>query len=111
MQLQVVSGQILYSRGVIYAERPVLEAREVGQIVVVVYDYMAFPQEEPARNLFGYSVESGQFAWRVEGIGASAADGYTNIISEQPLVAGNFAGYDCQIELCSGKVVAKAFTK
>jgi len=111
MQLQIDSDQIRYSRGVVYAEHPVLDAREIGPFVVVVYDYIAFPRGEPARNLFAYAVESGQLAWRAEDIRAGATDGYTSIISEEPLVVGNFAGFDCTIDLSTGKVLTRVFTK
>ena len=103
--------KIHHSRGSIRAEYPVLEIREIGELVVVVYDYMAFPRGQPARNLFAYSTTSGQLAWRADDIGMGATDAYTNILSEQPLVVGNFAGYNCTIDLRSGRVVTKAFTK
>jgi hypothetical protein len=111
MQLHVNSGQIQYSGGAVPALHPVLEAREIGPLVVVVYDYMAFPRGAPSRNLFAYSTKSGQLVWRAEDIGAGATDGYTNIISEQPLVVGNFACFNCEIDLNSGKVLTKVFTK
>jgi hypothetical protein len=95
MQLHVSSGQILHSGGALPALHPVLEAREIRSLVVVVYDYMAFPRGAPSRNLFAYSTKSGKLAWRAEDIGQGATDGYTSIISEQPLVVGNFAGFNC----------------
>ena len=103
--------QIPYSRGVITAEHPVLAAREIGEFVVVVYDYMRFPQGQPARNLYAYSAASRRLAWRADDIGAGATDAYTNILSERPLVVGNFAGYNCTIDLGTGKVLSTAFTK
>src|SRR5690606_14448686 len=103
MQQQSDPTQIPYSRGTIAAEYPVLESREIDGFVVVVYDYMAFPQGRPARNLFAYSVSSGQLAWRADAIGAGTTDAYTNILSERPLTVGNFAGYTCTIELGTGK--------
>jgi len=111
MQQLGISPHILCPDGSVPAEYPVLESREIGGLVVVVYDYMAFPQGQPARNLFAYSASTGQLVWRAEDIGAGNTDAYTNILSELPLVVGNFAGYACTVELSSGKVVAKAFTK
>ena len=111
MQHQSDSTQILSSRGAIAAEYPVLESREIDGFVVVIYDHMAFPQGDPARNLFAYSASSGQLAWRANGIGAGATDAYTNILSERPLTIGNFAGYSCIIELGTGEVLVTAFTK
>ena len=93
------------------ASYPVLEARNIGDLLVVVYDYMSFPEGEPARNLFAYSAKTGAELWRAEDIGLGKIDAYTNIISETPLVVGNFAGYSCQVDLATGSVVCKVFTK
>ncbi|TAM59434.1 MAG: hypothetical protein EPN49_10895 [Rhodanobacter sp.] len=111
MQVCVESGQLIYSRGSIPALFPVLDAREIGDAVVVLYDYMAFPRNEPSRNLFAYSSQTGKELWRAEDIGAGAIDGYTSFITEVPLVVANFACFNCQIDIQTGKVVGKAFTK
>ena len=111
MQVPVESGQIIHSRGAIPATFPVLDAREIDDLVVVVYDYMAFPSNEPSRNLFAYSSATGKELWRADDIGAGATDGYTGVISESPLVVGNFACFDCHIDIQTGKVVSKVFTK
>ena len=111
MQKENDRVQIPYSRGSIAAEYPVLESREIGDFVVVVYDYMAFAERQPARNLFAYSALSGQFAWRAGDIGFGATDAYTNILSASPLTVGNFAGYACTIDLDTGKVLTTTFTK
>lgn len=93
------------------APYPVLETREIGDLVVVVYDYMSFPEGEPARNLFAYSAKTGAEVWRADDIGLGKTDAYTNIISEIPLVVGNFAGYSCWVDLTTGAIVSKVFTK
>lgn len=111
MQIFVKSGKIIHSRGSIHALFPVLDAHEIGNVIVVVYDYMAFPSNEPAKNLFAYSGISGSELWRGEDIGAGATDGYTYIMSESPLVVGNFAGFDCTIDIKTGKIISTAFTK
>jgi hypothetical protein len=111
MQQQGNSTDIPYRGGSLPAEYPVLESREIGGLIVVVYDYMAFPQGQPARNLFAYSASSGELVWRADDIGAGDTDAYTNILYEQPLVVGNFAGCTCTLELGSGKVLSKVFTK
>lgn len=55
MQIFVKSDKIIHSRGSIHAIFPVFDAHEIGNVIVVVYDYMAFPSNEPAKNLFAYS--------------------------------------------------------
>jgi hypothetical protein len=111
MQLSARSGQIIHSQGSIQAAFPVLDAREIDDTIVVVYDYMSFPRGEPSRNLFAYSRRTGDELWRAEDIGAGAIDGYTGVISESPLIVFNFACFECRIDLQTGKVISKVFTK
>jgi hypothetical protein len=40
-----------------------------------------------------------------------STDAYTNIISEMPLIVGNFAGFACTIDIATGQVIAEEFTK
>ena len=110
MTLTVCGDEIVCSKGRIRALHPILDAREVEGRVLVLYDYMAFPRSEPARNLFAYDL-SGNSIWRAEDIGFGATDAYTNIISETPLVVGNFAGVTCTIDVQTGKVIETTCTK
>lgn len=110
MTLTVCGDEIVYSKGRIRAPYPILEVREIEGKVLALYDYMAFPRGEPARNLFAYDL-SGNSIWRAEDIGFGATDAYANIISETPLVVGNFAGVTCTIDLQTGKVIETIFSK
>ncbi len=111
MKLSVTSDCITHSQGTISAPYPVIDAREISGVVVVIFDYMAFPLKAPAHNLFGYSVATGEQLWRAEDIGLGPADAYTAVISESPLVVSNFGGFDCQVDISTGKVSGKVFTK
>lgn len=111
MQISVESNQIIHSRGKIPPCFSVFETREIGDLIVIVYDYMAFPRNEPSRILIAYSGLMGKELWRADDIGAGDTDGYTDVISESPLIVGNFAGFDCHIDIQTGKVVSKVFTK
>jgi len=111
VKLAVNSRQITHSRGVIKVDYHVLDAREIGDVVVVIFDYMEFPRDLPARNLFGYAGKTGKLLWRAADIGMGAADAYTNIISESPLLVGNFAGFNCTIDTTSGQILGNKFTK
>lgn len=110
MKLAIEGNDIVHPNGNIKAAYPVLEAREIDGRIVVLYDYMAFPRNMPSRNLFAYDARGKQL-WRAEDIGFGATDGYTNIISEIPLVVGNFACFNCTIDINTGRVVDKTFTK
>jgi hypothetical protein len=92
------------------AAHPVLEAHLVGNRVLVVYDYMAFERGAPARNLYCYAL-TGEELWRAEDIGMGPTDAYTNVVREEPVWVGNFAGFDCRIDLANGRVAEKRFTK
>jgi hypothetical protein len=90
---------------------PILETRETGDTLLVLYDHMAFPSGSPARNLFAYSMATGKELWRAQDIHQGPTDGYTKIISTTPLVVGNFAGFRCDIDIETGRVLNTAFTK
>jgi hypothetical protein len=110
MKLTVQGKAIIHSLGRVEGQYPVIEAREIGKYVLVLYDYMSFPDQEPARNLFAYD-RNGQLLWRSVHIGSGAADAYTNILSEEPLIVGNFSGFNCTIDIRTGEVTTKSFTK
>ncbi|MEX3772917.1 hypothetical protein [Pseudomonas sp. MYb118] len=111
MKLTVASSLITHSQGSIAAAYPVLEAHEISGIVVVIYDYMVFPKDAPARNLFGYSVTTGEQLWRVADVALGGTGAYTQLISEEPLVVGNFSGFDCRVDVRTGSVISKIFRK
>jgi hypothetical protein len=89
---------------------PVLEAVLIGSRVLVTYDWMSFPRDRAARNLFCYD-KSGAEIWRAEDIGMGATDAYTGITSELPLWAQNFVGVACRIDEATGVVLEQTFTK
>ncbi|GAB5993264.1 hypothetical protein ACET9K_03655 [Aeromonas enteropelogenes] len=91
-------------------EYPVLRASLIKDHVLVIYDWMAFERNSPARNLFCYD-SAGNLLWRAPDIGRGAADAYTNITSECPLWVNNFAGFNCRIDEISGKILEADFTK
>jgi hypothetical protein len=111
MTVTIEPGKIHYSLGCIETAYPVLEAREIGRLVVVVYDYMSFPQDKPARNLFAYDRHTGEEEWRAQDIGLGQTDAYTKILSDAPLLVGNFASYICRVDPRNGRVIEKEFTK
>lgn len=89
---------------------PVLEAELIGERVLVTYDWMAFDRNSAARNLFCYDCE-GNLLWRAADIGWGAVDAYTGIISEDPLWVGNFACFNCRIDIETGEILEQEFTK
>lgn len=110
MKLEVINNKIDFKDGSIPAPYEVIEAREIDERIVVIYDYMEFPKNKPARNMFAYN-KVGKKLWRAQDIGMGATDAYTNILSESPLNVGNFSGFNVSIDLVTGKVIGREFTK
>ena len=110
MKLSFQGNQVIHPGGELEAQYPVQEARFLVGKIVVIYDYMAFPQDAPARNLFAYD-QSGGLIWRAEDIGQGRTDAYVNILSEAPLKVGNFSGFEVELDASTGKVLNKVFTK
>jgi hypothetical protein len=95
-------------------EYRILEARQFEDCVCLVLDYMAVP-----RNLRGYTVD-GTPLWIAEHPTKEPADCYTGFLDKDALpalpnvkyfVAYNFASFQCWIDLESGKLLKKSFTK
>lgn len=110
MKLAVSNDKVQFQGGSIPAKYPVLDAREIDGKIIVIYDYMEFPKNEPARNMFAYS-KLGSEIWRAEGINMGATDAYTNVLSEFPFKVGNFSSFSVCLDINTGRVIDKEFTK
>lgn len=110
MKLSVSNHKIQFQGGSITAIHPVLDAREIDEKIIVIYDYMVFPKNEPARNMYAYT-KLGSEIWRAEDIGMGATDAYTNVRSEVPFKVGNFSSFSVYLDINTGKVIDKEFTK
>jgi hypothetical protein len=103
---QLIDGDDFSFKG----EFPVLERAVAGNKVVVVYDYMAFGNEGPARNLYCYT-KGGALLWRAAALGGLPTDAYVKILGVDPLWVANFIGCDCRIDENNGSVLKTKFTK
>jgi hypothetical protein len=90
--------------------RPVLDAHQIGDRVVVVFDYMSFPKDQQAKNLVAYDLDR-NLLWLAEHPTTAPADAYVTIAQETPLKASNFAGFICDIDIETGKLLHAKFTK
>ncbi len=89
---------------------PILESRKIGDRILIIYDYMDYPRYKQAQNLMAYDLD-GNVLWTAEHPTNTTADCYVNFISEDPLWVWNFACYECRIDINSGKLIDKVFTK
>ncbi len=111
MKLRSKDKVVEWEGGRLEFQVPVLEAVRLGDRILVIHDYMAYPQQKPARNLVAYST-GGERLWVAENITrTSATDAYVGFLSEDPLWVGNFEGFRCRIDLDTGKLLESEFTK
>jgi hypothetical protein len=110
LKIEFRGSQVSAPLGPMEVGFPVLDARLIADTVLVLCDWMTFPKGEPARNLFAYS-PIGELLWQAQDIGMGAFDAYTDITSESPLVVFNYACFACTIDLSTGEVTSKQFTK
>jgi len=67
----------------------VLQARRVGDRVLVIFDYMEFPHGRPAQNLVAHDLHQNEL-WRAESPEGGGAEAYVKFISESLLTAWSF---------------------
>jgi len=109
MKLRINKKRVEWEGGGINLRIRALEAIRLGERVLVIHDYMAFPQGKPAPNLVAYSL-AGERLWTAENPGVEA-DAYVDFLSEEPLWVWNFACYRCRIDSETGKLLESHFTK
>jgi len=114
MELTFKGRTVTYGTRKWDAEYRILEARQFGDCVCLIFDYMAV-----SRNLRGYTVE-GRLLWTAEHPTSESADCYTGFPDKDFLprspdkncfAAYNYTGYLCWIDLESGKLLKSIFTK
>ena len=90
--------------------RPILDACQIGNRVFVIFDYMSCPRRTQAKNMVAFDLQRNEL-WTAEHPTDQATDTYVNFISEEPLRACNFAGFDCKIDPATGRLLHAEFTK
>ena len=89
---------------------PILQAKKVGNKVFVIFDYMSFPNGRPAQNLVAFD-EHQQEIWKAENPSDIGTDAYVNFTDDGELCVWNFAGFLCDIDLDSGRILKSQFMK
>ena len=92
----------------------ILDAEKFEQNILVIFDYMEFNQSSIARNLQCLS-QDGSVIWLAENPTTQSCDAYVNFsgfdLVNNFVIANNFAGFKCYIELTTGKLLKSEFTK
>src|SRR5262245_38489414 len=89
---------------------PVAQAVLAGDRVLVLYDYMAGPRHRQFQNLEAFNLD-GVRLWTAEHPTSTTADAYVTIKCVSPLRVSSFAGYDCKLDVESGRLLESTFTK
>lgn len=90
--------------------KPILQAERMEEKVLVIFDYMHYDQTKSAQNLVAFDL-GGKELWKAENPTEKRTDAYTNFLNGEGLRVGNFAGYTCNINLDTGKLIDAQFTK
>src|SRR5436305_1613888 len=111
MKLRATDKRVQWDGGHLDLSLRVLDAIRLGDRILVIHDYMAYPHGKPAPNLVAYS-PSGERLWTADNLGGSGeTDCYVSFMSEEPLVVWNFACFRCRIDPQTGKLLESEFTK
>jgi hypothetical protein len=109
MELQTDTNRVFVEPRWWRFSKHVLQARRIGDRVLVIFDYMSYPNGRPAPNLVAFDLHQKEL-WTAENSGGGA-DAYVNFISESPLKVGNFSCCVCTLDETTGKLAKKEFTK
>lgn len=92
-------------------EYHVLEAVELGERVVVLFDPMAKQSRfGQFANLVAFT-KTGEKLWTAELATTEPGDCYYSIVSKEPLVAISWKSWACEIDYETGTVVKREFFK
>jgi len=91
-------------------KRRMLDARRIGDIVIVLFDYGLAPRNKQFKNLMAFTLAQKQL-WVAEHPTEQVADAYDEIIKEKPLTLWNFAGFKCTVDIKTGRLLKAQFTK
>ncbi|MCZ7652261.1 MAG: hypothetical protein M5U13_14280 [Thermoanaerobaculia bacterium] len=89
---------------------PVTDARLIGGRIVVLYDPMSGPRFRQFPNVEAYG-PGGERLWVARHPTSETADVYVQFLSTTPLRLHSFAGFECELDPATGRIVHAVFTK
>jgi hypothetical protein len=90
--------------------RHILDACQIGDKVIVIFDYMSYSRRTQAKNMMAFDLQKKEL-WTAEHPTDKQTDTYIKFLSEEPLRACNFASFDCRIDPATGRLLHAEFTK
>ena len=94
-------------------ETKVMEAVELNNKIIVIFDYMdfdAFPKDQPANNISAYDKQR-TLLWTTEHPTGHQTSAYVGFLPSDRLRVYNFAGFACFIDENTGALLECEFTK
>ena len=94
------------------ASKPIVDAMCRNGVVLLIFDYLEYPENKVARNLEGYN-EEGEHLWIAENPTDTPNEAYTEFLPDdemQPggantVQVGDIAGFNCSIDITNGKLI------
>ncbi len=105
------SKTIFMAAGPVELDHSVRDAFESHGHVIVLYDPSAWMQKfGQFPNLIALGPE-GQRRWVAELPTTNSGECYERIISREPLIAWTWDSYECEIDITTGRIKKRIFTK
>lgn len=111
--IEFIDHSIIWNGRNIDLTFPIKDAFVVGETIIVLFKQDAADLEKPFQNLIALDSNGSQM-WiaalpevQIEGI----ADAYLQIVSREPLIVYTWSGYNCTIDIKTGKILKQQFTK
>jgi len=113
------NGKKLFTKeGELLLPYSILEAIEIDNVIIVIYDYMEFSNKKAAKNLVGLNTEGEQLwvARNPTGYPGDSTDAYTGFceghkVSKGSIGVCNYTGIFCEIGVSNGVIRNKVITK
>jgi hypothetical protein len=89
---------------------PIHQVIEYSDFIIVLYAYDSYKGRGRFSNLVAVN-RNGEEIWKADHPVNAPTSAYVEMVNEDPLVAWNFAGYRCTIDINNGKIIEAVFTK
>lgn len=110
MRLSFDGRSVRVGNASIVGDHRVIDARLIGDVVVVLYDTSDFRKLPRVRNIAAFRLD-GSRLWTIDDPRLDSKDGVSGIVCEDPLTVYNACGFHCVVAMNSGEVVSHEFVK
>jgi hypothetical protein len=114
MNIEIVNKRLLIDGKETGLKSQIYQHLVIGDLVVVVVGYLDGEKHTPFANVVLLN-SAGRILWQIEEFkGVTDRSGYyTNVWLDDNgrLMAGNFLGFDCVIDIETGKILESKFTR